>query len=112
MRIGIIGASGKAGSLIAAEAKLRGHEVTAIVRDKKKVADKGYTVLEKDIYDLKAADLNEFEAVVDAFGTAFDGKSEIGHQKSLEHLIGIFNNLPNVRLLVVGGAGSLYTDPR
>ena len=33
MKIGIIGASGKVGSLILKEAVNRGHEVTAIVRD-------------------------------------------------------------------------------
>ena len=52
MKIGIIGASGKAGSHIALEAKQRRHEVTAIVRDKTKVDGKGYTVLEKDLFDL------------------------------------------------------------
>ncbi len=111
MKIGIIGASGKAGSLIAAEAKLRGHEVTAIVRDKKKVAGKSYAVLEKDLYDLTSDDLQGFDAVVDAFGTPFDGKSETGHQTSLAHLTAIFVKLTDVRLLVVGGAGSLYADP-
>ncbi len=37
MKIAIIGASGKAGSLILKEAVSRGHEVTAIVRDASKL---------------------------------------------------------------------------
>jgi putative NADH-flavin reductase len=110
MKIGVIGATGKAGRLIAAEANLRGHEVTAIVRDKKKLKTGEYRVLEKDLYDLTPQDLEGFDAVVDAFGTPFDGKSEAGHVSSMEHLIKLFEGLPQVRLLVVGGAGSLYTD--
>ena len=39
MKIGIIGATGKAGSLIVKEAIGRGHEVTAIVRDLAKLSD-------------------------------------------------------------------------
>ncbi len=38
MRIGIVGASGKAGSLIAKEAVDRGHQVTAIVRNASKIS--------------------------------------------------------------------------
>jgi putative NADH-flavin reductase len=110
MKIGIIGASGKAGSLIAAEAKQRGIEVTAIVRDSKKVEGKGYPVLEKDIHDLTAGDLMGFDAIVDAYGTAFDPESAQGHQTSLKHLSKVLETLPKVRLMVVGGASSLYTD--
>ena len=39
MNIAIVGASGKAGSLILKEAVSRGHEVTAIVRDASKLQD-------------------------------------------------------------------------
>ncbi|MDR1531616.1 MAG: NAD(P)H-binding protein [Clostridiales bacterium] len=112
MKIGVIGASGKTGSLIAAEAKERGHDVTAIVRDPSKVSGKGYAVLEKDIYAITAEDVAGFDAVVDAFGTAFDPQSAEAHQTSMTHLIKIFEAAPSTRLLVVGGAGSLYTDPR
>lgn len=41
MKIGIIGASGKAGNEILKEAKKRGHEVTAIVRNASKVQEQG-----------------------------------------------------------------------
>ena len=39
MKIAIIGANGKAGSLLVKEALDRGHEVTAVVRDSSKIAD-------------------------------------------------------------------------
>ncbi len=110
MKIGVIGAYGKAGSRIVREAKYRRHEVTAIVRSRAKVTDPDIAVLEKDLFDLTAEDLKGFDAVVDAFGTAFDPESAKGHQDSLDHLTKIMQQLPKVRLMVVGGAGSLYTD--
>ena len=111
MKIGIIGASGKAGSLIASEAKSRGYDVTAIVRNAAKVAGKGYTIIEKDIYELTSNDLRQFDAVINAFGTPFGQNKETEHQKTMDHLIKILENLPDTRFLMVGGAGSLYTSP-
>ena len=49
MKIGIIGASGKAGSRIATEALCRRHEVTAIVRDRSKITNPALKVLERDL---------------------------------------------------------------
>ena len=40
MKIAVIGATGKAGSVILKEAADRGHEVTAIVRNASKLEDK------------------------------------------------------------------------
>ncbi|MBK5145094.1 NAD(P)-dependent oxidoreductase [Budviciaceae bacterium BWR-B9] len=108
MKIAIIGASGKAGQKIMAEALSRKHQVTAIVRNAGKVSDKSVTVLEKDIFDLAAADLKPFDAVVDAFN-ASPGHEDL-HQSSLLHLRKILSGNPNTRLLVVGGASSLYLD--
>jgi uncharacterized protein len=67
MKIGIIGTSGKASSLILKEAVEGGHEVTAIVRNAAKLNDKEVTVIEKNIFDLKAEDIKEFDVVVNAF---------------------------------------------
>ena len=68
MKIGIIGASGKVGSLVLKEAKDRGHQVTAIVRDASKLTDENVAVIEKNIFDLTSEDINQFEVVVNAFG--------------------------------------------
>ena len=65
MKIGVIGATGKAGSKIVREAKLRRHEVTAIVRDRTKLTETDVHILEKDLFDLTAEDLQGFDAVVD-----------------------------------------------
>ncbi|CAH0272839.1 MULTISPECIES: NAD(P)-dependent oxidoreductase [Bacillaceae] len=108
MKIAIIGASGKAGSLILKEALTRGHEVTAIVRDEAKVQIQGSSVLEKDVFDLKAEDLKEFDVVVNAFGAA-PGKEHL-HVDAGKILIDAMKGAPQTRLIVVGGAGSLFVD--
>jgi putative NADH-flavin reductase len=109
MKIAVVGATGKAGSLIVKEAAARGHEVTAIVRDRSKITDAKAKVLEKNLFDLTFDDLKENDVVIDAFGT-WSEKSLPLHQTSLKHLADILAG-SNVRLLVVGGAGSLYADP-
>jgi putative NADH-flavin reductase len=108
MKIAVISATGKAGSLIAQEAFDRGMDVTAIVRDKKKVDTNKYAVLEKDLYNLTPADIEDFDAVVCAYGVTPDKAESI--QTAFAHLIKIFEQVPSVRILFVGGAASLYTD--
>lgn len=108
MKIGVIGATGKAGRLIVKEALDRGHDVTAIVRNAAKVADENVQVLEKDILALTTADLKPFDAVVNAFGA--DAGAEDLNVKAGLHLIEILKQAPETRLLVIGGAGSLFVD--
>ena len=107
MKIAIIGASGKAGSLILKEAVERGHEVTAIVRDGSKITNDQVAVLEKDIFNLTADDVKVFDVVVNAFN-APHGQEHL-HVEAGKKLIDILSGL-KTRLIVVGGAGSLYVD--
>lgn len=107
MKIAVIGASGKAGSLIVDEAIARGHEVTAFVRNASKVKNKKAFVFESDLFDLKPEDLEGYDSVVDAFG--FFGDDQSVHVTSLNHIANLVATTPT-RLLVVGGAGSLYVD--
>ncbi|UUZ81098.1 NAD(P)-dependent oxidoreductase [Paenibacillus sp. P26] len=108
MKIGIIGATGKAGSLIMKEALDRGHEVTAILRDAAKLAETKAAVLEKDVFSLTSADLQAFDVVVNAFG-AGPGHEHL-HVEAGRHLIEALKGAPDTRLIVVGGAGSLFVD--
>ena len=107
MKIAVIAASGRAGRKIVLEAKSRGHEVTAFVRSDCKIegADK---VIVKDIFDLAKEDLSGFEAVVDAFG-AWTPETLPQHGTTLAHICDILSGT-DTRLLVVGGAGSLYVN--
>jgi uncharacterized protein len=107
MKIGIIGASGKAGSQILKEAVSRGHEVTAIVRDKSKLHDTNIAVIEKNIFDLTQDDLKQFEVVVNAFGAPLG--EEQAHVDAGHALIEALKGT-DTRAIIVGGAGSLYVD--
>ncbi|MDR1531617.1 MAG: NAD(P)H-binding protein [Clostridiales bacterium] len=110
MKVAVIGANGKAGKRIAAEAKRRGHSVTAIVRRPEKVAGLGLDIIKKDLFELTPADIKGFDAVVSAYGLPFGGRHEdCAYQKAARHLIKIFDKT-KTRLLIVGGAASLYTD--
>ncbi|WP_239254728.1 NAD(P)-dependent oxidoreductase [Listeria ilorinensis] len=109
MKIAIIGATGKAGHMILEEALSRGnHEVTAVVRNQSKLGETTAKVLEKDLFDLTETDLSGQDVVIDAFN-APAGKEGL-HVESLAHLTTLLEGHPEVRLLVVGGAGSLYVD--
>lgn len=108
MKIGVIGATGKAGSLIVGEAIKRGHEVTAIVRNALKVNEPKVSILEKDIFDLTTDDLKVFDVIVNAFNAA-PGKEDL-HVSAGKVLIKALTNNLNTRLIVVGGAGSLFVD--
>ena len=108
MKIGIIGATGKAGSLIVNEAIKRGHEVTAIVRDAAKVQNAQINVVEKNVFDLTSADLEKVDVIVNAFNSA-PGQEE-QHIEAGKVLIEALKGAANTRLVVVGGAGSLFVD--
>lgn len=107
MKIAVICANGKAGRLIVKEAMDRNLDVTAVVRGENKSA--AGKVIAKDLFDLTAADLKGFDAVVDAFG-AWTPETLEQHSTTLKHLCDILSGT-DTRLLVVGGAGSLYVNP-
>ncbi len=107
MKIAVICANGKEGRLIVEEAIERGADVTAVVRSENRSA--ATKVIKKDLFDLDAADLEGFDAVIDAFG-AWTSETLPQHSTSLKHLCDLVSG-KETRLLVVGGAGSLYVNP-
>lgn len=107
MKIAVICANGKAGKLIVKEAVDRGMDVTAVVRSNNTTTAR--KVLKKDLFALTAADLEGFDVVVDAFG-AWTEDTLLQHSTSLKHPCDILSGT-DTRLLVVGGAGSLYVNP-
>lgn len=106
--IAVVAANGKAGKLIVKEAVDRGFDVTAVVRGENKTVAQHAIV--KDLFDLTADDLKGFDAVVDTFGAWTPGTLP-QHSTSLKHLADILSGT-DTRLIVVGGAGSLYVDPQ
>ena len=107
MKIAVIGANGKAGKLIVSEALSRGHEVVAIVRDKSKI-DEDIHVIEKDVLSINVDDLHEVDVVVNAMGAGV--QDPIIYKIATKYMIDVLMDLPSVRYIVVGGAGSLFTN--
>lgn len=107
MKIAVVCANGKAGRLITKEAVDRGFDVTAIVRGENKSAAPKSVM--KDILDIKAEDLAGYDVVVDAFGAWTEDVLPL-HSTSLATLCDALSGT-DTRLLIVGGAGSLYVNP-
>jgi len=107
MKVAVIAANGKAAGKIITEAMNRGFEVTAFGRRENNTDAKNY--VKKDLFDITTEDLKGFDAVVDAFG-AWTEDTLSQHSTSLKHLCDILSGT-DIRLLVVGGAGSLYVNP-
>lgn len=107
MKIAVVCANGKAGKLIVDEALNRGLDVTAVVRGSNKT--KAPHAIIKDALELKAEDLKGFDVVIDAFG-AWTPETLHLHSETLKALCDALSG-SETRLLVVGGAGSLYVNP-
>ena len=106
MKIAVVAANGKEGQLVVKEAVKRGHDVTAVVRGENK-SEAQHAII-KDLFDLTAADLAGFDVVVDAFGV-WTPEDQPQHSTSLKTLCDALSGT-STRLIVVGGAGSLYVD--
>jgi uncharacterized protein len=105
MKIALIGASGNVGSRIAAELSSRGHKVTGIARDAKKVAAiPGVTPTSVDFTKTETlvGILKGHAAVISC--VPFTGTDP-------DQLIGAVKASGAPRYLVSGGAGSLYVAP-
>lgn len=107
MKVAVVCANGRVGRLVVKEAIDRGLDVTAVAKGENETATKEYIC--KDLFDLTKADLEGFDVVVDAFG-AWAEEELPNHTKSLMHLCDILSG-KKTRLVVVGGAGSLYVNP-
>jgi putative NADH-flavin reductase len=105
MKVGLIGASGQAGSRLLEELVRRGHTVTAIARHPEKIAAGSQVTAKKgDVYDgaRLASLLGGHDAVISSVHfTASDPKI----------LIEAVRAAGVKRYLVVGGAGSLEVAP-
>ena len=108
MKIAVVAANGRVAQKVVKEALDRGFEVKAFGRSaENKTAASDY--VQRDILDLTREDLAGFDAVVDGFGAWEEDKLD-GHVKTSQHLCDILSG-SDIRLLIVGGAGSLYVNP-
>ena len=107
MKLAVVCANGKAGKLIVKEALNRGLDVTAVVRGENQT--EAAQVIRKALFQLTADDLKGFDVVIDGFGACTEDTLP-QHSTSLKHVCDVLSGT-DTRLLVVGGAGSLYVNP-
>lgn len=106
MKVAVICANGRVGKLIVKEATERGLDITAFAKGENESVATNY--VEKDLFDLTKEDLKGFDVVVSAFG-AWQEEVLPQHVTSLMHLCDVLSGT-DIRLCVVGGAGSLYVN--
>ena len=106
MNILVIGANGNAGRRIVEKALKAGHQVTGVVR--REGAIEGIPTIVKDALQLTKQELTQFDVVVNAT-SAFAPDTYYLHTDLTLLLVKALANT-NTRLIVVGGAGSLYVD--
>ncbi len=107
MKIAVVAANARTGKLIVEEALNRGVDVTAVVRENN--TSKAQNVITKDALALTADDLKGFDAVISAVG-GWTAETVGAIPAATAHLAEVLSGT-DTRLLVVGGAGSLFVNP-
>ncbi len=115
MKIALIGATGFVGTAVLAELLQRGHDVTALVRNPAKLAPQprlAPRALDATDAEAIAAAVRGHDAVISAFNPGWDAPELYAQfmQGSAAIVAGVERSGVR-RLLVVGGAGSLFVAP-
>jgi uncharacterized protein len=112
MKVVLYGATGKAGSVILKELVDRGHTVVAAARAPEKVQKlKNVTAVQDDLGNpAKIANIvKDADAIVSAYGPPPDDTGQI--IGATDRLVRGIQEAGGPRLIVVGGAGSLFVAP-
>jgi putative NADH-flavin reductase len=106
-KIAVVAANGRVGRLVVEEAVRLGLDVTAITRSDNRTQAPHF--LKADALTVTREQLEGFDAVIDAVG---GWTADTLHlvPDAVEHLAKVLAGT-DVRLLVVGGAGSLFVNP-
>lgn len=107
IKVAVISSNGRVARLVVDELVKRGYYVTGFGREETNQS-KAQNYIKKDLFDLTKEDLKKFDVVVDAFGTWTPETLHL-HVKVINFLSDLLSGT-DIRLLVVGGAGSLYMD--
>ena len=114
MNIVLIGASGFIGSALRKEALARGHQVTALVSNPAKLEPASSLTVQR-VDALDPAALAEHLSGRDAVISAFSGHAQQDvrgyYLQGIRSIVAATKRFPTLRLLLVGGAGSLQTAP-
>ena len=115
-KIALIGASGLVGSAILKESLQRGHMVTAIVRnpDKIKLEDPNLLIRKGDVLSEQSVPelISGADVVISAYNPGWTNPNIAEETtRAYNSIIGGVKKAKIPRLLIVGGAGSLYVAP-
>ena len=105
-KIAVVAANGRVAGKVIAEAVSRGFDVTGFGRKENNTKAQHY--VQKDLFELTKEDLQGFDAVVDAAG-AWTLDTMYVIPKAAIYLADLLKGT-ETRLVVVGGAGSLYVN--
>jgi len=115
MNIALIGATGFVGAPVLSELLDRGHKVTVLARTPSKLAPKtGLSVVAADALDAKqvAKAVAGHDAVISAYNPGWsEPKIHDLHLQASQAIVEGVKQAGVKRLLVVGGAGSLFVAP-
>ena len=115
MKLALIGSTGQVGRHLLDEALRRGHAVTALSRHPEKLAPRpGLSVVKADVYDgaQVASAVAGHDAVLDAFNPGWgDPGIRTNFMKGTKAILEGVKKSGVKRILVVGGAGSLFVAP-
>ena len=115
MKIALIGATGFVGTAVVAELLQRGHHVTALVRNPARLAPQSNLTaqaLDANSPDAVAAAVTGHDAVISAFNPGWDVPELYAQfMKGNDAIVAGVERSGVKRLLVVGGAGSLFVAP-
>ena len=64
--------------------------------------------MKKSLFELNESDINGIDAVLSSFGSGFEADPAVNRQ-AIDYLIHLIGE-KNIRLLIVGGAGTLWAD--
>ncbi|MEW9547026.1 NAD(P)-dependent oxidoreductase [Nonomuraea sp. NPDC050783] len=126
MRLGIIGATGGIGSRVVTEALRRGHHVTAFSRDATRIREDRANIVWKSVDVLDAASITAVLPGLDVLisgyqpgNAAKDFNDTVArsiadptvYATAARALVKALESHPRTRLIVIGGAGSLESEP-
>ena len=115
-RIALIGASGFVGSALLKESLKRGHSVTAIVRHPEKITlnDPNLQIIQGDVLSEQSIPdvIKGVDVVISAYNPGWTNPN-ISQETTAAYqsIISCVKKAKIPRLLIVGGAGSLYVAP-
>lgn len=111
IKIGIIGATGTAGSTIFKEAEARGYRPVALVRNAEKARNMlgpNIEITEAGAFLLTMEQLKDFDVIVNAFATT--PETAYLHVDLAARLVHLFREEEKPRLFFILGAGSLLDE--